>query len=564
MTLMNAAIMSSPIMTTDDITIRTDSFDALMDSSDLESRFVIEMFALALIPPFSGMGIEPISWSPVGFVTSEADLTFPQSTSFVYSDGDYITKPTDRVRPNMRADPRAIQAYQVDRTLPLNPDSSRRAQTQLGRITLANADGGIDSMVSGFAIDGQRVRIFLGADDAPFEEYRLLVETLGLGFDSDSKQVTIQVENTSSLLDAPLQTNVYDGQTLSGGDQGLIDRLRPLAFGQVFNATPVLQVLAQLIYQIHDGPIQAITAVRDKGAPLTFDSNVADFNALVSAVVPAGSYVTCLATGHFKLGTTAAGVITCDLQGDNAISYESQTGAILLKIAQQRLNISPQFIFIPSFLSVLGGIAGYYADGASSITGQTVFDAMLRPLAAWYGQGTDVRLNIDIINVPDVQAAKFVWDDTDVLSLRRLRNPVRPRHAQQFGYKKNWTVQSTDSLAGSLTTAEIDSYSLPYSKVKEERGQINVVHNRSVDGGLMETYFATEADAAAQLTTFLDLFKDRELFRCQVSRAGFAARFRDIVQITDERYGLSAGKKFSIVGIKGESKNDRVELRLLG
>ncbi|MGH2173878.1 hypothetical protein ACQ1Z4_14290, partial [Enterococcus faecalis] len=87
-------------------------------------------------------------------------------------------------------------------------------------------------------------------------------------------------------------------------------------FGSPQNISPVLLVPASLIYQAHDGAMQSIDAVYDRGAPLTGAGDVADYAALAAASVSSGQFKTCLALGLFKLGSAAAGTVTADVKGD--------------------------------------------------------------------------------------------------------------------------------------------------------------------------------------------------------------------------------------------------------
>ena len=61
-----------------------------------------------------------------------------------------------------------------------------------------------------------------------------------------------------------------------------------MVFGNALNITPVLLVPNLLIYQCHDGAMQAVDAVYDRGVPLTAAGDVANYAALAAASVSPG------------------------------------------------------------------------------------------------------------------------------------------------------------------------------------------------------------------------------------------------------------------------------------
>src|SRR5262245_39679992 len=81
-------------------------------------------------------------------------------------------------------------------------------------------------------------------------------------------------------------------------------RSKPFVVGSVLNVEPVLVDPFRLVYQLHDGALQAISAVRDGGVPLTFFGDYPDSRWLWDGAVPIppGHYATCLAEGCVMLG----------------------------------------------------------------------------------------------------------------------------------------------------------------------------------------------------------------------------------------------------------------------
>lgn len=85
------------------------------------------------------------------------------------------------------------------------------------------------------------------------------------------------------------------------------------------NIEPLLISDASLVYHVHDRPIEAVEAVRDRGEPLAFAGNFADYDALAGAGLSGGQYATCLAQGLLRIHSLNDGShITCDIRGDIA------------------------------------------------------------------------------------------------------------------------------------------------------------------------------------------------------------------------------------------------------
>jgi hypothetical protein len=71
---------------------------------------------------------------------------------------------------------------------------------------------------------------------------------------------------------------------------------KPMVFGRVYNMPAVCVDERKLTYQVNDGPVAAITAVRDNGQDLL-----------------AGDWLSYPESGYFRLGTTPKGVVTADV-----------------------------------------------------------------------------------------------------------------------------------------------------------------------------------------------------------------------------------------------------------
>jgi hypothetical protein len=138
----------------------------------------------------------------------------------------------------------------------------------------------------------------------------------------------------------------------------------------VNNVTPAQINATNLVYQVHDGAVNAIPAVYDFGYALPTpgtvgpDADYASYAALIAATISNGHYATCKALGLFRLGSTPAGAVTCDVQGDSGGTggYVTDTASIVRRI----IAVSAPLVDLVdegSFLALTaaqGAVVGYY------------------------------------------------------------------------------------------------------------------------------------------------------------------------------------------------------------
>lgn len=183
---------------------------------------------------------------------------------------------------------------------------------------------------------------------APATIYRLVggeIETVAVmrvdSFAMEAYALALRLQVDDEALQANVLTAEYAGTTGAEGGADLKGTLKPWVFGRAVNVEPVFIDQVDNVFQVSAyGPIEAISAVYERGSSFGASiGNFANYAALVAAEIPEGRWGTCLAEGMFRLGAPPAGVITCDVDGDNVGGFLRRTGAILKQIAT-RLSLS--------------------------------------------------------------------------------------------------------------------------------------------------------------------------------------------------------------------------------
>lgn len=189
-----------------------------------------------------------------------------------------------------------------------------------------------------FALHDARVRLWRGEIGADFAGY-------ALKFDGRVTDQPAIAEGVASLTigcdDAWLDESLLATYAGTGGAEGPEDlkgSVKPLIFGAPRFASGVLVDAVDTIYQLHDGPMEAVELAFDRlsrfGAPL---GDYPDFAALDGATVPSGQWATCLAGGYVRLGAPPDGLVTFHARGDDrGGSWARLPGTIIGRIVAIR------------------------------------------------------------------------------------------------------------------------------------------------------------------------------------------------------------------------------------
>lgn len=539
-------------------------FERLAESPDARARFLVEINLVRATGSLATLSESPIASLPFATLPDEDLLVLP-GTTVLLGDGMWISKPTDISRPNAAADVRLASAGDIERTLPLQPSDSRRAQIVVGQIEIANGDGAYDDYVANYAPDGQIVRSWLGPARGEFRDFQPIWSSYGDGWQNDGKKVRLTLKDTQFLLDVPLQGAKYGGTGASDGDPELEGQLKPQLWGECFNVTPIRVNLDLLVYQVHDGEILSFDAVKENAVPFTFSGNdYPTFNALRGAPDPVpGTYHTSLAVGAFRLASEPTGLITCDARGDalNGV-YVHHTGDILLRMAEKRALINASLIHRPSFSSLPQGAIGIYIDGAENPLISEVFDTLLQPINGWYGVLRDSLLRVGRIALPEETGPQRTFDETLMVDCERLDLPVPPRWKQGMAWGRNWTPMSEDQISLSLATDVRQRHALQYrGQVISQSSEVKLRHRSALDGGTMNSFFVEEAPTLEAAQHIMALFREtRQLFVATVKRIGYLLTLNQVIQLFYPRYKLEAGKQGTIIGMREVADKAEIEL----
>jgi hypothetical protein len=493
-----------------------------------------------------------------------ADLTVSREFRIFSATQEFVTLPTDTLatQPFFGT---LVQPISFTRSL-LGSDIIGNFTSGTGELDLANTDGEYDFLIDGFAIDGRSVVVKIGREGDAYDNFYTIFSGTASGWHVREDIVKVNLIDNSFLLDVTVQQNLYAGTGSTEGTADLTGKRKPRAFGYVTNVSPPLVIPASLVYQVNDGPIQAITAVYDRGVALTFSADYANVALLTAAVIAAGSYATCIALGYFRLNTVPTGTVTADVSGDkrNGV-FVNTTADIVRRMLTSSSIADPHGLYLPSFTAVntaQPAQVGYWVAPDDTNTIADAISNLMGGIGGWGGFRRSGKFELGIFQTPAGAVPNAFFDRVDVLEMSREPLPSAlspPPYRFRCAYGHNWTVQTDVAGAVGATRksflAQADRYSSSTSTT------ILIDHPFAHDRDPVPSYFVNSADAQTESDRLLALYRtSAALYRFKVGIQPFALDLGDIVNLTYPRWDLSAGRNLRIVEMTENAADNTIEL----
>lgn len=474
----------------------------------------------------------------IGLVTSG-------TTILRYSDRGWIGPANDTRKPNTPYEARLVRPPRLSRNLPIRPWQGRQSTSSFGVLELANADGEFDNLIADPA-SGRLVSLLVGkahADSGDWTEYRRFYSLFSAqagSWEIGQSVAKLELSSWGPVLNGLAQSNVYAGTGGINGSADLEGQPRPLVFGEVFNIAPVLIDPSNLVYQVHDGQIDAVTAVRDRGAALTLDADYADYSALTGASLVTGEYATCLALGLIRIGSRASGQLTADVRGDADPSYINTTADILARFLGTRQGITAYST--AGFGSLPSGPIGYYISDQKTVL--QVLSEMVAGCGGVLGETRTGKITAYTLTDPATATIRESLGQEDVIRLTPIAAEV-PVGSIEVSYRNNWTVQQSD-IAGSVSAADQADFA------RESRNTRKVTDAAALNAGAnavgrLRGFFTTESDAQSLADDLAGLHGvERRMWSVTLPPNYLDLGLGDAVQLTHPRVGTD--RRFIVVG----------------
>lgn len=477
------------------------------------------------------------------------------------SDGVWCGRPDDFGAAHWEANPIVIEIGDLQDDIPYLPEQDRRATTTIASVRAANGDGALDDYLASRTTDGLLMRGFLAEDNGYSRDWLKLFEALGSSADPGLDECLFQIDSITSRLEVPALQQKFTGLGGSSGDARLADRYVPLMFGDGFNVPSVIESYADNIDRWSAGSLIDITVVKDKGAPLIWDGqDHADYVSLKNATVAPGYFTKALAIGRSKRGSAALGKIT----GDIRAPYNT-TAEVCLALARGAAALSEDLIDAGAWGVIPDYPIDLYLSGERQVQVDEIFDALLRPFNAWYGENGDARLTVGRVLSP--VGADYSWEveGTEIYegTLGVEKFDEQPRWRMGMSGARNWTPMTPDELVDwtendNVSQADWERLQREYETAEAEDSAVKQRHPGAFDAlekyGALRTYF-TDVDDLQLATQAVFEFLKRPMRKVSFE-AGLqfyhlrpgengSLQYSGRLELSDGRPGVAVTRRFN-------------------
>lgn len=496
----------------------------------------------------------------------------PALTTFYAASDFFITRSTDTPA-NTAFDGSLETQLRVDRSIQ-SADGYLGFNQNISELSLINSDGLYDAFAGFVSVNGQQIRFAVGQTDdsgkiiVPYAQFELTALFTAERFTVSRQHLVIQMQDPALTIVNESVQNTYGGTGGLDGNIELSGKRKPFLDGQVFNVTPTLVIPNELLYQLNDGGLTSITAVKDGGVALTNIGNFANVAALRAAetTIGAGNYATSLSDGYFALGGIPFKQVTADAVG----LHTATTDIIAAVAATVAGGPSLDQASFDSLKARQSATAGYFLDSNATETCAELFTKLLTGIGGWWGITPLGSLHVDRFEPPDSFQTIALYNTTggDILDIDRVALPDGvdpPPHRRRAIYQRNWTVMT--DLFGQVisdTPQLADQLRNPYSLATTsdtDGATVLALYPDAPDPAPIESYFAFYADALVEANRIFQLYSQgRSAFSFQLKNQLFVHQIGDVVQVMSDRLGLQSGKYLRLVSVNDDCSTMQTEV----
>ncbi|GJM12797.1 MAG: hypothetical protein DHS20C12_12000 [Pseudohongiella sp.] len=401
--------------------------------------------------------------------------------------------------------------------VPSLKQSLDNSRTGFGEIVIANPNGIRDSWFTDYAFDGRKVVQKHGSPAWEYADFRQLsVDVIASRSAKNAREIVLKLRSPEAYLEQPIQTALM----ASGPNTG---DYKPVAYGEINNATAVLLDAATHKYQISDIEIDSIQAVKD------------NYKAVAS-------YTPQLADGTFTLGSAPSGTVTVSFKGaDVSAVLLEKAGEIIDHIITTRTSLPAEFYDADAFTDLDSDITWKHNLYITErMTARQAITKILDSIGAKLIRNREGK--ISVARHPSVAVSAVLELGVDHIQKWSFK-PVKviaPWQQARLGYAKNYTVM--ESLDTTISQTDRAAAQRSFDIVSDTNAVLTE-HPLAEEPELIETTLTDQADATARLTELMTQFgQERFIHELVAYQAIFQVTVGQTIELTHDRFGFSAGK----------------------
>lgn len=449
-----------------------------------------------------------------------------------------------------------------------------KGQGGAGTITVLDPKGELDGL-AGLAWDAAPLDILRGRAAAPYSTYEVVGRLTTAGIITNRRRKEFRLRDLGWQLEqADLHDQIYLGTGGLEGDAALAGQAKPYGIGPSRNVEPKL-INAQLaIHQLSCSSVLAVDEVRDGAVPLSFSGDYPSYEALSKATVPPASYATCRARGLLRRGSPIIYTLTCDFRGDadiiNDQAYPHTRGQVARRVATGRGTLrfrdsQIDFASLNRLEQEQPATVGFY--WADRITKADALAEIMVGCMGWAAVRLNGLLSLGFIAEPTGTPALTLNFPTDMSAEPVMADAYQPpRRATFVGWRRNYTVQGANQLAGLAIDQDL---ALIYGQPVRYAGTTDsfqpYVWPSATTARIDQSGFDSEGAAYSESVRQQRIMgRRRERWVVKTPCDPFADLLGKVIQINGfARYGWGAARKFICVGMSFASGR-AVSLELWG
>jgi hypothetical protein len=480
-------------------------------------------------------------------------------------------------------EPRIIEPGQIRRSMFAGGTTLGAVEVGYGELRLANVDGALDALAT-YGFDGRLLRVLAGDDAGIYSSFASVFVGTMLAPRVTEEEVQILVRDRLFELERPLLTATYGGTNVLpagvDGEDDIKGRVIPRAYGIVRGTAPVIVNTARNIYQISDGALNLINRVYDNAVQFT---NGADYvsQADMEANVPAaGTARRWAAGGMFRLGGASVGQVTADAdQGANAAA---RTAAQMMKAMALSAGIPSGDISaadVTALDTANGSECGLWVT--DTMTARVAMEIIANSVGAWFGFDRLGVLRMQRLSAPSgtpvatlsrlTPGAVTEADTIDLLDLKLTTGTDADRgipvHRVTVEYQRCYTVQR-DVLdnAGAVLPAQRAFFSQEYRTQQAQDLAVKTTYLLSPEITIRTALHGNTpaANEAARQLTLRKVRRDRLTATIRADQTVATIDLGTLLSVRAPRFGLGAGKLFTVIGIEMRLAANEMVLELWG
>ena len=474
---------------------------------------------------------------------------------------EYTTKPADT--PSSTPIPGClIQPGLMRRDLFSRGKSGGEVTPSYGLVEMAHA-GELD-FLGGLHVDGRRYTLKIGDTGSALSTFTTVLVATIEQIEIQRTRVTLRLKDTLKQLDTPVSKNTYAGTNGSGayleGDVQLAGRRKPRVLGHAHNISPVLVNEARLIYQMHDGVLEA-GSYFDNGVGLSRQSDYASLDDMLNAWPDKGCFRELPSMGLVRLGLAPAsgsGSLTAWVANYDTGLPGDALKAIALAAGWPADQINAADVTAVNNAGTANWV-GYFVSGNESA--MAVMNDMAVGMGVWFGPDALGMLRMGVLQEPSGSPVASFTDE-HIMALERLASdpPVKSVTVQ---YDRNWTVQPD------LFT-NIDPARREWLKTEWRQVTVASLLNAMASplGESLEVQSALVVrdgaeEVAHRLMTMHGTVRERYSVTLRSDQCQ-SVDLNAVINLQTRRHGLEGGKLFRVIGLQPDYRVNRIDLTLWG